>query len=213
MCCSIELKILWGLYRTLESSHINFQLNRTTHGRAGASPKWPFWAYKAIPCDFWPFFERRQKRHFWALLGALVCLIVLVTFFWAKPVYVVSQAIYVRSYTSNFVNGQKVIVRSPKMTGICSGKKVLKSANFGSKKLKFQTNCWKCTQMVKISWLRNLSKNFRFLSKNRRFLAKIEKCRSWPIFDKVDFGDFRQAPAPPCAVRLSWKFCEGSILP
>ena len=93
------------------------------------------------------------------------------------------------------------------------GKKVLKSANFGSKKLKFQTNCWKCTQRVKISWLRNLSKNFRFLSKNCPFWAKLKNVTFWPFFEKVDFGDFPKSPAPPCAVRLSWKFCEGSILP
>ena len=55
VCCWIELKILWGLYPALESSHINFQLKPTTHGRAGASPKLPFLASKGTTCDFWPF--------------------------------------------------------------------------------------------------------------------------------------------------------------
>ena len=53
--------------------------------------------------------------------------------------------------------------RSPFSADICPGKKVLKSADFGSKNMKVQTNCWKDTQRVKISWLRNLSKNFSFL--------------------------------------------------
>jgi hypothetical protein len=56
VCCPIELKILWGLYPTLKSSHINFQLKRTTHGGAGASPKWPFLTSKGGPFEFWPFF-------------------------------------------------------------------------------------------------------------------------------------------------------------
>ena len=64
MWCPFRLKFLWGLYLALKSSHINFQLKRTTHGGAAASPKSRFWASKGIPCDFWPFFERPPKRHF-----------------------------------------------------------------------------------------------------------------------------------------------------
>ena len=84
VCCPIELKIMWGLHPDPKSSHINFQLNRTTHGGAAASPKWPFLTSKGTPCDFWPFFERPPKRHFWALWGALVCLDRFFSSFWPR---------------------------------------------------------------------------------------------------------------------------------
>ena len=199
-----ELKIFWGLCLALKSSHINFQLQRTAHGGGGASAKSLIWSSKGTTCDFWPFFERPQKRHFWALLGALVCLIVLFTFFWAKPVYCSFQAIYVRSQTATFKKGSKMVQKNRKIPGICSGKKVLKRVDFGSKKLKFQKNCWKCTQRGKISWLRNLSKNFRFLSKNRLSGHKSKKCRSWPPFWKSRFRRFSygRSSAVWCPIKL-----------
>ena len=35
------------------------------------------------------------------------------------------------------------------------------------------------------------------------FGQKLKNDAPGPFFDKVDFGDFRKAPAPPCAVQLS----------
>ena len=199
---------MWGLYPALKSSHINFQLNRTTHGGAAASPKWPFLTSKGTPCDFWPFFERPPKRHFWALWGALVCLDRFFSSFWPRT------CIF-RNLFGPF-KSDLLTRRSPFLAGICSGKKVVKSADLGSKKLKFQTNCWKCTQMVKISWLRNLVEILRFWSKIATFGPKsqnIEKSPFFKIFENQEFRRFADAPPPPWAVRLSWKLCEGSILP
>ena len=84
VCCPLELKIAWGLWLALKSSQNNFQLKRTAHGRGGASAKSPFWASKGVPCQFRPFFKGASKRHFWALMGALVCLNRFFSSFWPR---------------------------------------------------------------------------------------------------------------------------------
>ena len=70
------------------------------------------------------------------------------------------------------------------LADICPGKKVLKSADFGSKNMKVQTNCWKDTEVVQISWLRNLVKIFRFWSKDRHSGAKNRKKSIFSYFSK-----------------------------
>ena len=52
---------------------------------------------------FLTIFKLRQKRHFWALLGALVCLIFLFTFFWAKPVYWTLSGVLIFVHFEKFV--------------------------------------------------------------------------------------------------------------
>ena len=65
------------------------------------------------------------------------------------------------------------------------------------------------------NWLKNRFKHTkeRFEQQKSLFRQKSLKVTFWPFFEKADFGRFPDAPAPPCAVRLSWNLCEGSILP
>ena len=44
---------------------------------------------------------------------------------------------------------------------------------------------------------------FVFGQKIVTFGQKLKNVAPGPFFEKVDFGDFSKAPAPPCAVRLS----------
>ena len=45
---------------------------------------------------------------------------------------------------------------------------------------------------------------FSFLVKFcRHFWANLKNVAPGPLFEKVDFGDFSKAPAPPCVDRLS----------
>ena len=185
VCCPFELKIAWGLCLALKSSHINFQLKRTAHGGGADLAKTPFWASKGVPCQFWPFFKGAPKRHFWALMGALVCLNRLFGSFWPR-----------RCILSNLFGPLRTLQNRPPDRPFCwhlLRKKVVKSADFGSKKLKDQTSCSKDTEMVKMSWLRNLCEIFGFWSKNRHFLAFFRKMSVLAHFSKkAIFAIFRR---------------------
>ena len=130
--------------------------------------KTPFWASKGTTCEFWPFFKRPPKRHFWALLGALVCLIFLFTFFWAKPIYERLSGVLIFVHFEKFVKWPQ---NRAKNDWYLLREKSPQKCRFGSKKLKFQTNCSKDTEIVKMSWIRYQCEIFRFWSKNRHFLA------------------------------------------
>ena len=124
-----ELKIFWGLCLALKSSHINFQLQRTAHGGGGASAKSLIWSSKGTTCDFWPF----PKKAFLGTFGCSRVLNLLIHIFLSKTdILNAIRRFDFRTFWEIF----RMTPKSPKMTDICSGKKVLKSADLGRKSWK-----------------------------------------------------------------------------
>ena len=187
MCCPFELKIFWGLYPTLKSSHINFQLQRTAHGGGGASAKSLIWSSKGTTCDFWPF----PKKAFLGTFGCSRVLNLLIHIFLSKTD--ILNAIR-RFDFRTFWEICKIAPNRAKNDWYLLREKSPQKCRFGSKKLKEKTNCSKFTEMVKMSWLRHLCEIFRFWSKNRHFWALFVFCRFFKIFEKSRF----------------WRFGEGS---